>query len=384
MQRWPILFFALVVASFAGSQKAGSQDAASWGLGGTLSTQPQAAYAGSGAFDIANLSYGSATTLGLDLKATGERARAEASVEAAILTGASARLAWAVALSPFGRPDELLLPAPPAPPVIQPYPTAVVAARVRTLFVKLDFDWATLQAGRQVVNYGRGALWSPTDIFTELDLTGLSPLRRGCDAIRLTVPLGPTGGFDLVAAPTASLEDGRYAARLGGLLGNFDGALMAARDGQGKGWIIGADFKTDLVVGLSGEAAWEAPDSGGIGSLRAAGGIDWSFGEFIVAAEYYYNGGGASSDPLFPGAHNIYGTFMWDPTELLAILCSAIVDMESSAGTATLLATLSVAQNATLRAYVQAGNGQAGYGVSYGLGGATWSAAAGLNIEVKF
>ena len=110
MKRWPILLLALVTAA-----SAGSQDAASWGLGGTLSTQPRAAYAGSGAFDIAKLSYGSATTLGLDLKATGERARAEASVEAAILTGASARLAWAVALSPFGRPDELLLPAPPAP-----------------------------------------------------------------------------------------------------------------------------------------------------------------------------------------------------------------------------------------------------------------------------
>ena len=379
MKRWPILLLALVTAA-----SAGSQDAASWGLGGTLSTQPRAAYAGSGAFDIAKLSYGSATTLGLDLKATGEQARAEASVEAAILTGASARLAWAVALSPFGRPDELLLPAPPTPPVIQPFPATVVAARFRTLFVKLDLDWATLQAGRQVVNLGRGALWSPTDIFTELDLTGLSPVRRGSDALRFTVPLGPTGGFDLVAAPTASLDDGRYAARLGGLLGNFDGALTAARDGQGKGWIFGADFKTDFVVGLYAEAACEFPDAGGLGTLRAAGGADWSFGQLIMAAEYYYNGGGASADPLFPGAHNIYGSLTWTPTELLAISCTAVVDVGSGTGTATLLATISAAQNTTLRAYAQAGNGQAGYGMSYGLGGATWSAAAGLVIEVKF
>jgi hypothetical protein len=375
MKRWPILFLALVTAA-----SAGSQDAASWGLGGTLSTQPHVAYAGSGAFDIANFVYGSATTLGLDLKAAGESARAEASVEAAILTGASARLAWAVALSPFGRPDELLLPAPA---VMPPYPATVVAARIRTLFVKLDFDWATLQAGRQVVNYGRGALWSPTDIFTELDLTGLSPVRRGSDALRFTVPLGLTGGFDLVAAPTASLEDGRYAARLGGLLWNLDGALIAARDGQGKGWIFGADLKTDLVVGLHGEAACEFPDAGGPGTLRAAGGADWSFGQLILAAEYYYNGGGASADPLFPGAHNISGSLTWTPTELLAISCTAIVDVGGGAGTASLLATLSVAQNATLKAYAQTGNGQAGYGVSYGFGGATWT-AAGLVIEVKF
>ena len=78
-----------------------------------------------------------------------------------------------------------------------------------------------------MVNYGRGALWSPTDIFTELDLTGLSPVRLGTDAARVTVPLGNTSGLDIVAAPTLAPADGRYALRLGGLVGDVDGG----RDG---------------------------------------------------------------------------------------------------------------------------------------------------------
>ena len=62
--------------------------------------------------------------------------------------------------------------------------------------------------GRQVINYERGALWSPTDIFTALDLTGLSPVRLGSDALRASIPIGATGGFDLVAAPGTSPSSG--------------------------------------------------------------------------------------------------------------------------------------------------------------------------------
>ena len=57
-------------------------------------------------------------------------------------------------------------------------------------FSRVNLDWISFTAGRQVVNYGRGALWSPTDIFTELDLAGISPVRRGTDALRVAAPSG--------------------------------------------------------------------------------------------------------------------------------------------------------------------------------------------------
>jgi hypothetical protein len=187
-----------------------------------------------------------------------------------VLTGASAQIGWAIAASPFARADELLLPS--SSPTAGP--DAAIAARVRTLYAKLDLDWAAFTAGRQVLNYGRGALWTPTDIFTELDLAGISPVRRGTDAVRMVVPLGVTGGLDLAAAPTTFPASGRYAARLGGLVGDVDAAVMAARDGAGKAWLAGADFKADLVVGLYADAIYAQPDSGRWGFLRAAAGAD--------------------------------------------------------------------------------------------------------------
>ncbi len=189
MSRRALVLFVFSLAAGA----AFAQETAPWTLGGTLSVLPTVGYA-------SDVTYGTGTALGLSFRAGSGRARAEASLEAAVLTGSSAQLAWAIAASPYGRADELLLPSA-GPSAGQ---DAAIAARIRTLFAKLDFDWASFTAGRQVVNYGRGALWSPTDIFTELDLSGISPVRRGSDALRVMVPLGTTGGLDAVLAPTAS------------------------------------------------------------------------------------------------------------------------------------------------------------------------------------
>jgi hypothetical protein len=351
---------------------ASAQEAPPWTLGGSLLVQPFAAYA-------ADFSYGSSTTLSLALKAGGGKARAEASLEAAVLTGAAAQLAWAAAGTPYGRADEVLVPSSPAGDY-------AVAARVRTLYTRLDLDWISFSAGRQVINYGRGTLWSPTDIFTELDLSGISPVRRGTDAVRVTIPLGETAGADLVAAPTFSPADGRYSARVNALVGDVDAAVVAARDGAGRGWQFGADFKTDLVVGLTGEAIYEQPDAGGWGWVRAAAGADWSIGDFILAAEYYYNGGGITADLLFPGTHNLTASVTWTASEFLLFSLTVIGDLQSAAGTATLTARVSAAQNADVTAFVLAGNGSAGYGIGFGVGvgGSSWAAEAGLGIEVKF
>jgi hypothetical protein len=368
----PIVLACLAAAS-AAAQTPSTQEPRPWTLGGTLTTQPLVSYA-------SDVTFGSASTLGLFLRAGGGRARAEASVEASVLTGASARTAWAIAASPFARADELLLPSSSSAAGGQ---DAAIAGRVRTLYAKLDLDWAALTAGRQVLNYGRGALWTPTDIFTELDLSGISPVRRGTDALRVTVPFDVTAGLDCAAEPTGSPGRGKYAARISGLLGDVDAAVMAARDGAGRAWLAGADFKADLVVGIYGDAIYAQPESGGRGFLRAAAGADWSFGDFVLAAEYYYNGGGSSADVLYPGAHNVYGSLTWKATELVVLSISGAVDVEGGAGTGTLLAQISAAQNADITAYVQAAHGNGGYGLGYGVSGA-WTVLAGAGIQVKF
>jgi hypothetical protein len=375
------------VIAFLASHLAAAQDASGPTLGGSVLEQAYGSYSGSGAFSAGDFGYGSSTTLGLNLDVKGQRARASASLETAVFDGEAAQVAWLVAKNGYAPTDELFVPAVQAVGVGSP-PNLLMAFRVRTLYVKLDADWVSLTAGRQVINYERGALWSPADIFTELDLTGLSPVRLGSDALRFTFPFGTTSDLDIAAAPGTIPADGIYSARLSGLVLGVDGALSAARDGAARASYFGADFKADLEVGFYGDISYALPDSGALGSCRAAGGADWSTGDFIFAAEYYYNGGGVEADPLFPGLQNLYGEITWRATEFLSVSPSIIWDLSDNSGTGTLLVSLWAAQNATLVVYGKAiwGEGTGTFAGSAGLIGgiATVAGQLGATITISF
>jgi hypothetical protein len=362
-----------------------TEGSSSFSLGGTVEARPFARYAISSASLNAtegDLGYGSEESLGLELSAKGERARAAASIETSLLTGQAAASAWAFAAAGLADRELLLVPAYANGTTL---PDRLVEARLRTLYAKLDLDWASITAGRQVVNYGRGALWSPTDLFTELDLSGLSPTRRGTDALRLVLPLGDTGALDLVAAPDSDFSAARYATRLSGFVpvaeGGVDAALLACRDGGSgsatRAWSFGCDFKTDLVVGIDGEALYTVPDSGS-GWLRAAGGADYSFAGFIVAAEYYYNGGGAEADSSAPGSHNAYACLSWKASDFATVSATCVAGLSERTCVAVLSADFDAAQNARVSCYARI--------AATGLGESAWAdaAEAGASLKVMF
>jgi hypothetical protein len=361
---------ALVLASAALAAETAAATAGEAGplsAGGGVEIRPFSRWTESGGSSY--WSSGSFEDLGLDLDAKGDRARAAASLEATVLEGQAAADAWEAA--PSSSSDLLLVPAFSAGAAA---PATLVEARVRTLYVKLDWDWASLTAGRQVVNYLRGALWSPTDVFTELDLSGLLPVRRGTDAVRLTLPIGETGAADLVSAPADRPDEGRYAARVSGFVLGLDGALLGYRGGEARTWNLGGDFKFDLGPAWNCELLWSRPDSGAPW-LRAAGGADWSFGDFIVAAEYYYNGGGAAADSNAPGLLNAYGVLTWRESDFVEFSASCIDGVSAGTSLSTLGATISAAQNATVTVYARLG---------WGGSGSTRTAETGLDLRVDF
>jgi hypothetical protein len=329
-------------------------------LGGLIEDSPFAAYAsGAGA---EGFSYGSATRLGLDLRARGPEgpvaASAGASCEASILTGAAIAAATGLGADAF----------------LASGPESVAALRLKTAWAKLDSGWAAATAGRQILNYGRGAVWSPVDLFSSLETTALSTARRGVDALRLAVPLGQTGLFDLVAAPKAGLEEGSYALRLSGLLApGLDSGALAAY--EGGAWLAGADFKLDSAMSLYGEALYALPDSGGEGLFRASAGADCSLGDLVLAAEYYYNGGRPSAaDPYLAGAHNLYAALSWGASEFASLRAYGIWDLSDETGSAVLALYLSAAQNADLALYLSGSETEA----------SGRSAKAGVDLTVKF
>lgn len=367
----PGLVPAAALSLFLASAGVAAQES-SWTLGGSLIHQAYAAAAESA--PSADYTYGSAITLEAAVRARGPVLRAEFSAEAALLTGASAGAFAAAAAVDALPPDTLYAPSDDTDLA---YAETVLAARIRTAYIKWTAEGFSLTAGRQIVNYGKGTAWSPVDLFTERDYSGLSVARRGSDALRLTVPLGSLSLAEAVAAPASDPGRGTYALRASGLLfSTLEGSLVGAWDGGAGAWIGGGDFKFDLSrISFHGDAAYAAPSGGGPGDLRAVFGFDTSFGDFVLGAEYYYNGA-YKTDLLFPGPHNTYAALSWKAADYHALALSALADLDSGLFAATLTWAWDLAQNGGLTTYLRLSNGRAGT--------EQWAGQLGARLEVKF
>ncbi|MEI6873673.1 MAG: hypothetical protein WCL50_00930 [Spirochaetota bacterium] len=319
------------------------------------------------------LSWASATTLAASLGVKGQRSRAEASFEAAALGGSAAAIARAASATPA---SQVFLVGSA---------DAAASLRIRTLWARLDLEGANLQIGRQVVNYGRAAFWSPADLFATLDLTGISPDRLGIDALRLRVPLADLAGLDLVAAPLGDPTKGRYAARFSAAALGLDGGLLAAWDGSGApGRLVAAgDCKFDLGASYYGEALWSvdpsAIDKPDGSRVRAAAGFDWSRGDLIVAGEYYFNGGGAKADVSFPSRHHVFAAASWAASDFTKLTVTAISAPESGALRGQLLCSVDSSQNSTLAFFGELSRGSFVQESADGITG-----HIGATLSVKF
>lgn len=349
-------------------------------IGGTMEARPFVRFSAQDGSFFDTAEYGSLTGLSLDIDAKGPGARAYASLETSVSTGAAASEAWAAAaLADVSGLDTGGLLMAPAYSDGETAPSRLVQARIRALYVKLDRDWFSLTAGRQIIKYQCAALWSPSDVYTELDLSGISPLRRGLDALRLSFPLGVTGELDFVWAGAEDFSEGRYSARVSGLVLGIDTALLGYRDGRsssagGKSWNAGLALGADIGLAIDAEALVTLPDSGDA-SLRAALGADYSIGRLVVAAEYYYNGGGLQADPAALGSHNAYLSLALNASDLVSLAAAGMVGLPNGSWKTSVTASISAAQNADLGCFAMLSSA------------GSWSTAmleSGLSLRVKF
>jgi len=301
--------------------------------------------------------YTGATALRLDASG-GDRK--DAKVEASVLV----RLGYGVAAAP------------------------VLSFELKKLYLSVYTPLADISAGRMVINYGRGTIFSPVDLFSAVDTSDLGLGRAGTDALRVQVPFGDFSGLDLVATLGRSTGDGIAGARVYGNVSGLDLGVSAFSDGLADGsgdLVAGLDFKGDLVLGISGEAVarvpladWQPDATGAVYSLML--GVDYSFaGEWFVDAEYLWNAsaGDAVAAGSFSSGQNLSGSLSWKPDELTALDLRCIMAPRENALQATVSLSRSVASGANLISYAQYQRGDV-------AGHSTESLGLGLRLSVAY
>jgi hypothetical protein len=169
------------------------------------------------------------------------------------------------------------------------------------LALKYSGEKFSLTVGRQVLSWGTGHLWNPTDLVSPFAPTDIDrEVRRGADAVRLSISVGATSQVDILWLPQQKLGDQGAIVRGRTNLFGWDFSATVAK--YVTDLVFGLDFAGDLgPLGAHGEAAWTLPldKVDKLGFVRAVGGLDWRPSEkWILTGEYYFNGFGALNDAM--------------------------------------------------------------------------------------
>lgn len=173
------------------------------------------------------------------------------------------------------------------------------------LAVRIALPFGDLTVGRQVLSWGTGRFWNPTDVLSPFPPTIIDrEVRRGFDAVRLAVPLGEVTQLDVLFLPQLKPEDLGGVVRFQTNWKGFDGSLSVGK--YVKDLVVGADLVGDLgPVGVHAEGAYTiellglgaGPVTVGEHFFRGVIGAEVKPHEkLILLAEYAYNGFG-TNDP---------------------------------------------------------------------------------------
>jgi len=168
----------------------------------------------------------------------------------------------------------------------------------------VDLGPVRATVGRQAIGWGRGVLFSATDLFLPFSpLDSDREWRAGVDAVRLSFPLTNLVSAEAVGVGGDSEDRSAVVGRLLGYVGSLDGELIVGR--RGRDDMVGASMS--MPVGeaeIHGEAAvFRLPEpmqeGGGIGGddvvssavVGASYSLDLGEGVYLIA-EYHYSGFG--------------------------------------------------------------------------------------------
>ncbi len=171
------------------------------------------------------------------------------------------------------------------------------------LALSVSLPFGTLIVGRQILSWGTGRLWNPTDVLSPFAPTTVDrEVRRGFDAVRLAVALGATTQLDVIYLPQEKLADNGGVLRFRTNVLEWDASISAGK--YANDLVVGADVSGDVgPLGFHAEGAstfefQNAPSSLALEHrfFRGVAGFDWRPAEKLTfVAEYHFNGFGAES-----------------------------------------------------------------------------------------
>lgn len=225
---------------------------------------------------------------------------------------------------------------------------------LQKLYVSVYLPFADISIGRQIVNFGKGFIFSPLDVFSTVDIADLDFGRRGTDAVVIRYPIGSLSGVDFISELPFGENEHASAVKAFTTVLNFDWSALGIYRHKSKEIISGLGCKGDAVVGIYGEAVLHMKESGSDLSFQAMLGADYSFlnGDLVIMAEYFYR---AKPDNIVSGwgKHNAFVNMVYTFNEIMNVRGNVIHNFSDTVTIGSLQYFYNIRQNVDLVMYLR-------------------------------
>jgi len=150
----------------------------------------------------------------------------------------------------YGRYADLYLQANPTSLELNGVPAYL---NLRKLYMSMFLPFGDLSLGRQIVNFGKGTVFSPIDVFSRVDLLELTFRHQGSDVGQLAVPFSDLSGVEAIVEDPASSREHSSAIKLYANTFGWDLAAVALHRHVSEETLAAIVCKGDAFVGVYGE-----------------------------------------------------------------------------------------------------------------------------------
>ncbi|MBD3344958.1 MAG: hypothetical protein GF401_07840 [Chitinivibrionales bacterium] len=240
----------------------------------------------------------------------------------------------------------------------------------RKLSLSFYLPFVDITIGRQIINFGKGTLFSPVDIFSTVDITDLDFRRSGSDIVTFRFPFGPLSGCDIVAGIPQFDNSYSGAIKIFGTLADFDLSLIGLHKDAGDSpfktteTTAGFAFKGDIITGAYGEAVVHYDHDRKTEFFEGMFGLDYSIDDrWIFVGEYLYKEPGYNE--YLWGNHTIFGSTQYVINDIMNLSASIIGNITDRRLIGTINYYYDILQNVDTHLYIQGIESEAGTSLNY-------------------
>ena len=243
---------------------------------------------------------------------------------------------------------------------------------LRKLYLSMYLPFADITIGRQIINFGKGLVFSPIDVFSSVELYDINFRRRGTDIANIRIPFSDLAGLDITTELPFIDDNFSTAAKLFATFFDFDFSLIgmyrnASADADFEDEAVaGFTFKGDMEIGIYGEAVVHVLTDSRDAFFEGMLGADYSIKDkWYFMTEYLYKQHDWSNSIW--GEHNLFGSIRYNINDLMNVSGNVIYDFQHESSLGILQWYYNILQNVNTIIYIQGTDSSIGQYLMYAL-----------------